>query len=623
MTAGVATLTGGQRTRHDTSKVRAPAAAATRTRARIGGCLTASPPITLAARDGIRHRTDSGEGPGWHGATNEHVRAHVSDEQRSQTGWITARMQPEIHHRVLSRTQVRRAPVFSAHGRAAGTSRASRTGTHERLGSASAAPAQGDPRMRYGRVGSARAAGTSGRQPLAAAGSGGPARVDAPARIRQRSGGALDHLLRDAARRVLHYYPLSLLGTAVCAAAVYLLGSAFASGSPHEFLLSVTGFLILLVLAALGRLQAYRFKLVEFEWDSSAPLGAREYGAQHRLRTRAAKSWLFYRIHLRIAWRLQAGRRAVLRGYREAATSGGEAAIGLWFPCSGVLQMTGRLTVRDVFGLTRAQIRPPERRTLVVRPGLLAEQATPPVEISTGFDTTQRAQTSDEEQYFMREYIPGDRLKDINWKATSRLGELITRISPITQEQTQELHVVLRRYRRRGGETLTAVLHLDFIKSWLLTFLRVVKQHHPEYVFIVDSGGESHRIDTPDEIERLARRLAELPLTSELPAAGTAQPRELFIFSTVFDEDLPRFVERSGAQYVNVFRTVPVGQAGEDEPDPYRMSVCDTPLPTCAGGGWLLARERRVRASAAVAGRQPGMREQQPLKVSYLCTSSS
>ncbi|MDE0025528.1 MAG: DUF58 domain-containing protein, partial [Spirochaetaceae bacterium] len=263
------------------------------------------------------------------------------------------------------------------------------------------------------------------------------------------------------------------------------------------------------------------------------------------------------------------------------------------------------------------------RRGGAGRPGPPPAPPTPPVEISTGFDTTQRAQTSDEEQYFMREYIPGDRLKDINWKATSRLGELITRISPITQEQTQELHVVLRRYRRRGGETLAAVMHLDFIKSWLLTFLRVVKQHHPEYVFIVDSGGESHRVDSPDEIERLARRLAELPLTSELPAAGNAQPRELFIFSTVFDEDLPRFVERSGAQYVNVFRTVPAGRTGDDEPDPYRMSVCDTPLPTAAGGGWLLAREPRVRIPQAVAGRQPGMREEQPLKVSYLCTSSS
>ena len=485
------------------------------------------------------------------------------------------------------------------------------------------ATAPGSPRTRYGRVGSRSDAGADGGRRPGATRAGRPAPEAAPGPMERRTVAAGHRGMHDAARRVLHYYPLTLPGTALAAAAVYLLGSAFASGSPHEFLLSIIGFLVLLVLAGLGRLQAYRCKLVEFEWDSSAPLAAREHGAQHRLRTRAARSWLFYRIHLRIVWRLQAGRRATLRGYREVATPGGEAAIPLWFPCSGRLELTGRLTIRDVFGLTRAQIRPPERRTLVVRPGLLGEQASPPVEISAGYDTTQRAKTADEEQYFMREYMPGDRMKDINWKATSRLGELITRISPITQEQTQELHVVLRRFRRRGGESLAAVLHLDFIKSWLLTFLRVVKQQHPEFVFVVDSGGEVHRVDTPEEIEGLARRLAELPLTSELPAADNDPARELFIFSTVFDEDLPRFVERSGAQYVNVFRSVPVGRKDDDAAAPYRMSLGEAPLPTCVGGGWLLARERRLPVTDAVAGPRPGLREEQPLKVSYLCTFSS
>ena len=221
------------------------------------------------------------------------------------------------------------------------------------------------------------ATATAGRQVRGNASSATTPRTASPAGAARPSPVLQHSSLRDATRRVLHYYPLTLPGTALAGAAVYLLGSAFASLSPHEFLLSITGFLSLLVLAGLGRLQAYRCKLVEFEWDSSAPLAAREHGAQHRLRTRAARSWLFYRIHLRITWRLQAGRRATLHGYREVATPGGEAAIPLWFPCSGRLELTGRLTIRDVFGLTRAQIRAPERRTLVVRPGLLGEQSTP------------------------------------------------------------------------------------------------------------------------------------------------------------------------------------------------------------------------------------------------------
>ena len=54
-----------------------------------------------AARGGTRRRTESGEAPGWQGATNEHIRAYVSEEQRSQPGWIAARMQPVLRHGLL------------------------------------------------------------------------------------------------------------------------------------------------------------------------------------------------------------------------------------------------------------------------------------------------------------------------------------------------------------------------------------------------------------------------------------------------------------------------------------------------------------------------------------------
>ena len=42
------------------------------TPARVFGSLTALP-VALAARGGTRRRTESGEAPGWQGATNEHI----------------------------------------------------------------------------------------------------------------------------------------------------------------------------------------------------------------------------------------------------------------------------------------------------------------------------------------------------------------------------------------------------------------------------------------------------------------------------------------------------------------------------------------------------------------------
>ena len=43
-----------------------------------------------AARGGARRGTESGEAPGWQGASNEHFRAHVSEKQRGQTGCTAA-----------------------------------------------------------------------------------------------------------------------------------------------------------------------------------------------------------------------------------------------------------------------------------------------------------------------------------------------------------------------------------------------------------------------------------------------------------------------------------------------------------------------------------------------------
>ena len=120
-------------------------------------------------------------------------------------------------------------------------------------------------------------------------------------RLGRRLGTARSGAVAGVVRALQRWYPLTLLG------------SAFATGSPHEFLLSIAGFLALL--GWRGSAGCRRTASSWWSsWDSSAPLAAREHGAQHRLRTRAARSWLFYRIHLRVVWRLQAGRRAVLRG---------------------------------------------------------------------------------------------------------------------------------------------------------------------------------------------------------------------------------------------------------------------------------------------------------------------
>ena len=120
----------------------------------------------------------------------------------------------------------------------------------------------------------------------------------------------------------------------------------------------------------------------------------------------------------------------------------------------------------------------------------------------------------------------------------------------------------------------------------------------------------------------------------------------------MFDRELPRFVERCGARAVNVFRTVPPrarrkaaahagsgaqngagngaahgggaqGAASANDAEPFRLCLNETPLPATLGRGWSWTRDRRAAPVGVGGGPRLRLLDEQPVKVSYLCTFSS
>ncbi len=277
--------------------------------------------------------------------------------------------------------------------------------------------------------------------------------------------------------------------------------------------------------------------------------------------------------------------------------------------------MRARLAVRDVFGLTRSHLPGrDERRLLPVRPAALPARSAPRIDAAVGDDTTRRRRSSDEERYYMREYEPGDRLKDINWKASSRLNELITRISPVSEQQTRLLHVELRHYRPAGPETLDSVLHLDYLKSWLLTFLRAVKAEHEDFTFRVITGAGEHDVDTVEDIDDLARRLASVTFAPGPEHRPEVQPHELFIFTTAFDAALATHVAQLGDTALHVYRTVSAIPPRSDDDDRIRLTLLRPPsaslLPALVGAAprTLRARPLAPRGERPRRRRAPGGR---------------
>ncbi len=426
-------------------------------------------------------------------------------------------------------------------------------------------------------------------------------------------------------RAVLRYYPFTLIGTAVLAAAGYLAGSAFATDNGYEFVLATAAVLVLSVLAGDGRLQARRMAAATLAWESGRPLSARTDGVLDLKAAGAGRPHYFYRLHARVTGRLRAGSGAAVYLRAEVSSASEELPLRLHMPVCGELALRARLAVRDVFGLTRSHLPGrDERRVLAVLPAPLAMRSAPRIDAAVGDDTTQRRRASDEERYYMREYEPGDRLKDINWKASSRAGELITRISPVSQQQTRLLHVEFRHFRPPGPDTLDSTLHLDYLKSWLLAFLRAVKAEHEDFTFRVATGESLHDVDTVDDIDELARHLALITFAPAPEHPREMQPHELFIFTTAFDAGLATHVARLGDTTVHLYRTVSAvlpRKAASPHPDGgdrIRLALLRPAGGARTGapflpGAWTLRRERFMLGPSV---RGPNVHvEDEPLEV--------
>jgi uncharacterized protein (DUF58 family) len=356
--------------------------------------------------------------------------------------------------------------------------------------------------------------------------------------------------------RARRLYPFTLAGTLVAAAAFFLLGRGLAQANPYAVFLALLAAAVLAVLVLAGRLQAAACARRQLQWDSSGPLFARRPGTEQAIQAPELRLLPFFRVQFRFRGLLAVGRGAeVLLARSLSFSAAGTHPLPLYLPLCGQLAARGRFLVRDLFGLTRSPFGEEPERSLTVLPAWLA--AGPPrlVEPAGGFEDKSLRKASEEEKYFMREYQPGDRFRDINWKVSSRLQELITRISPVTQEKTRLLAVELRHYRDEGAESLESVIHLDYLKSWLLAFLRGLKASNERLQFRVHTGAGSRLLATAEDIESFAEELAGLGYQSD-PGPGSEEAGELFVFSTSFDRGLPLFLAARPLARAQVFRTV-------------------------------------------------------------------
>jgi hypothetical protein len=311
--------------------------------------------------------------------------------------------------------------------------------------------------------------------------------------------------------------------------------------------LSAGALVLLLALGAVGFWGARRLAALEPGWKPPLPLGAGD-GDETLVTGLFFRGPWFFRLHVLIRGRfypqgtvpgcLFSAETSIPRGEDTARLKAG-------FPLGGTFEGELFCRLRDIFGLFSFPCGLSQRRTLPVRsaPGGKKDLQ---IRALSGAEDRRNKSSSDEERYYMREYAPGDRFRDINWKSSGRINTLITRISPDTQDKINRIEVYFRNYGPVKNPALGDLWLLDRAKARLARFLRSAGEDRGSYVFVIRAARGSWEIGGGEELEAFLEELAALPFyppRNEGPDPAPQNPGgALYVFSTACDAALPAFL---------------------------------------------------------------------------------
>ncbi|MDR3333422.1 MAG: DUF58 domain-containing protein [Treponema sp.] len=364
---------------------------------------------------------------------------------------------------------------------------------------------------------------------------------------------------------------LTLTGFAVVVLALVMLVKSLSARNAYEIVLATAVLGVCLVLCILGAWGASKLAVLEPGWKPPVSVTAGTAEASLITGIDVPLPW-FFRLHFVVKGRFfpAASRYGCPVHAETSAPPRGAARLNLSFPMSGVFHGESFCRLRDIFGFFSFPCALPLRRTLMVRSAPCLKKPLH-IEAYSGAEDRRNKTSSNEERYYMREYTPGDRFRDINWKSSDRIDTLITRISPDNQEKVSRIEVYFRNYGPAGA-SLEALWLLDRAKARLAQFLRAVREEQASYMIHVRAAEGSWEIEDEDELDAFLEALAGIPFSPHRNEAGaSAGSPELYVFSTACDAGLPGFLLACQTRFV--FLTRPA--AAETSEEIEKLSVRD------------------------------------------------
>lgn len=319
------------------------------------------------------------------------------------------------------------------------------------------------------------------------------------------------------------WIPLTFGGGIFLAASLSLLAYALVKENSYFLLFSLAVLLLIALLLILGFLTTLGLeKSAEWVVAPAVPVA----GQPNLFTIKKASLPPFVRLYATVEASAWAGRQSRIE-YRafSRASARAEGRFAFFLPFSGTLRCKTSYFVGDLFGFT-AFFLSTSRTSRVIRPIPPPRPASIPAHDEQWVEAY-GLERSDPERLYVRDYQPGDRARDINWKLAEKYGSLMIRHAAGFPEEVAEICVAGVPGQLRQAEDGWSLAHLEILKRAMARFIQKKIQEKKRYKIRVIWGNQVFVVRDEDSLaafmvsfSRLA--FADSPLINAVGMEPTA-----------------------------------------------------------------------------------------------------
>jgi uncharacterized protein (DUF58 family) len=299
-------------------------------------------------------------------------------------------------------------------------------------------------------------------------------------------------------------YPLTLFGSLALALAVALLSASLAEKNSLGVIVATLALVLVFFFCVVSAAQALRARSASFSLVPADPLRRGENSRAFALMLSDALLPVV-RFHAALSGTLELAARPVYWIRADFRVLGGDdgESFPFTFPLHGLAMIGGSFRVGDILGIASVFVADIPAMSFAVLPRPLAGVEVTFDRQSLSESTQSLRKTSGHERLLVREYAPGDLVRDINWKAAAKLGSLLTRIPPESPRETLTIRlvIVMPQEGLSAASRARALVECAHVGSLTVSFMYAARARYPDCAFAVCLGGADFDVSPEDSLD--------------------------------------------------------------------------------------------------------------------------